>query len=123
MNSYLYVMAGAAVGGVARYIVSTQIMERFPLRFPLGTFIVNVTGCFLIGLLMTWFTERGEPHPGARLLLVTGMLGGYTTFSSYAWESFSAVEARNFWIGMGNLLGSVVAGYIAVWCGSLLARR
>jgi len=111
------------MGGVARYAVGNLVMQRFPIRFPIGTFVVNVTGCFLIGLLMTWFTERGEPHPGARLLLVTGVLGGYTTFSSFAWESFSAVEGRNFWIGMGNLAGSVIAGYLAVWCGAWLARR
>jgi CrcB protein len=111
------------MGGVARYAVSNLVMQRFPIRFPLGTFVVNVTGCFLIGLLMTWFTERGEPHPAARLLLVTGVLGGYTTFSSFAWESFSAVEGRNFWIGLGNLAGSVIAGYLAVWCGAWLARR
>src|SRR5258708_37766593 len=76
MNRYLFVSLGAAAGGLARYIVGNLVMQRFPLRFPLGTFVVNVTGCFLIGLLMTWFTERGEPHPGARLLLVTGVVGG-----------------------------------------------
>jgi CrcB protein len=123
MNRYLFVMVGAAAGGLARYVVGTQVMQRFPVRFPLGTFVVNITGCFLIGLLMAWFTERGEPHPGARLLLVTGVLGGYTTFSSFGWESFQAIESRNYWIGLGNLLGSVIAGYCAVWCGAWLARR
>ena len=87
-------MLGAAAGGLARYVVSTAVMQRFQGRFPLGTLVVNVTGCFLIGLLMTWFTERTGPHPYWRLLLVTGVLGGYTTFSSFAWETFESLNER-----------------------------
>ena len=89
-------MLGAALGGLARYVVGTAVLQRsraFPENvFPLGTLVVNVTGCFLIGILMPLFTERGEPRPNLRLLLVVGVLGGYTTFSSFAWESFQAIE-------------------------------
>jgi fluoride exporter len=123
MNRYIVVTLGAAAGGLARYVVGNLVMQRFPARFPLGILVVNVTGCFFIGLLMTWFTERGEPHPAARLLLVTGVLGGYTTFSAFGWESFAAIEGREYWIGLGNIAASVVAGYLAVWCGAWLARR
>jgi CrcB protein len=92
MNRYLLVMLGAALGGLARYVVGTAILQRFTARFPenvfpLGTVVVNVTGCFLIGILMSLFVAHGDPNPGLRLLLVTGVLGGYTTFSS-SWESF-----------------------------------
>jgi len=123
MNRYLLVMLGAALGGVARYAAGTLVLQRYTGRFPLGTLVVNVTGCFLIGLFMTWFTERGEPQPGLRLLLVTGVLGGYTTFSSFGWESFQAVEGREWWIGFGNIALSVILGYCAVWCGAWLVRR
>jgi CrcB protein len=123
MDRYLLVLAGAAAGGVARYAISAAIMQRVAGRFPLGTLVVNVTGCFLIGVLMSLFTERGAPHPGLRLLLVTGVLGGYTTFSAFAWESFEAVEEGSFGIGLANLAGSVILGYLAVWCGVWLIRR
>ncbi len=121
------VLMGAAVGGLARYVIGSAVLQRFAARFPenvfpMGTLVVNVTGCFLIGILMTLFVNRGDPNPGLRLLLVTGVLGGYTTFSSFAWESFEAIEKENVWIGLANITLSVVLGYLAVWCGSLLGR-
>jgi len=127
MNRYLLVMLGAALGGLARYVAGTAVLQRFTARFPenvfpLGTVVVNVTGCFLIGILMTLFVERSDPNPNLRLLLVTGFLGGYTTFSSFAWESFEAIEKEQIWIGLANIVVSVVLGYLAVWCGAWLAR-
>jgi fluoride exporter len=127
MNRYLLVMLGAALGGLARYAAGNAVLQRFTARFPenvfpLGTVIVNVTGCFLIGILMTLFIERGDSNPNLRLLLVTGFLGGYTTFSSFAWESFEAIEKEQIWIGLANIVLSVVLGYLAVWCGAWLVR-
>ena len=84
--------------------------------------LVNVTGCFLIGLIMTVLAER-QPHPYWRLALVIGFLGGYTTFSSFEWETYAAVRAGGFWLGLANVIGSVTLGYAAVWLGALLARR
>jgi CrcB protein len=123
MIRYFIVMLGAALGGVARYIIGGAVMQRFTGRFPLGTLVVNVTGCFLIGILLPLLTERGEPRPNLRLFLVVGVLGGYTTFSSFAWESFQAVDEGSRWIGFANIALSVILGYLAVWCGSLLVRR
>src|SRR5512147_2233286 len=97
MDRYLLVMAGGAVGSMARYAAGSVIMTRFGGRFPLGTLVVNVTGSFLIGLLMTVFAER-LPHPYWRLLLVVGFLGGYTTFSSFEYETWAAVREGGFWI-------------------------
>jgi fluoride exporter len=85
--------------------------------------VVNVSGCFLVGLAMTLLTERLHPHPYWRLVLVVGFLGGYTTFSSFEWETYSAVREGGFWIGLVNIVGSVALGYAAVWLGALLARR
>jgi CrcB protein len=121
--NYLVVLAGGGIGSLARYAASTAIMQRFGGAFPLGTFVINVTGSFLIGLLMTAFTERLEWSPHWRLLLVTGFLGGYTTFSSFEYESLQALRQGTKWMGLANLAGSVVAGYIAVWLGAVLAER
>jgi CrcB protein len=123
MDRYAVVMLGAAFGGLARYLVGLAVMQRFPGRFPLGTLVVNVSGCFLIGLLMALFTGRFASHPNWRLLLITGVLGGYTTFSSFGWETFQAVEDGNLWVGLSNIVLSVGFGYMAVWCGAWLARR
>jgi len=120
MNRYLLVMLGAALGGLARYAIGNAVTQRFEARFPLGTLVVNVTGCFLIGVLMTLFVSRGDPNPALRLLLVTGLLGGYTTFSSFGWETFEAVEKDTFFTGAANVLLSVVLGYAAVWLGATL---
>jgi|SRR5271154_7228115 len=123
MDRYLAVMIGAAAGGLARYVIGTAVMQRFGGRFPLGTLVVNVTGCFLIGVLMTFFTERPAAHPNWRLLLVTGVLGGYTTFSSFGWETYQAVRDGSTLSGFANVALSVILGLLAVWCGALLARR
>jgi CrcB protein len=120
---YLLILLGGGVGSLARYVVGSAIATRFGTRFPAGTMLVNVTGCFLIGLTMTLLTERLQPHPYWRLALVVGFLGGYTTFSSFEWETYSAVREGGLWIGLGNIVGSVTLGYAAVWLGALLARR
>jgi len=116
-------MIGAAAGGLARYVIGTAIMQRYGGRFPLGTLIVNISGCFLIGVLMTLFSDRPAAHPNWRLLLVTGVLGGYTTFSSFGWETYQAVHEGNTLSGFTNVALSVVLGLAAVWCGAMLARR
>ena len=120
---FLLILAGGGVGSLARYLAGTAVTARLGARFPVGTMVVNVTGCFLIGLLMTLLTEWWQPHPNWRLALVVGFLGGYTTFSSFEWETYAAVRGGGFWIGLGNVVGSVTLGYAAVWVGALLGRR
>jgi fluoride exporter len=119
---YLLVMVGGGLGSLARYAAGLAIMTRFGGRFPLGTMAINVTGSFAIGLLMVLFTERFQPHPNYRLLLVVGFLGGYTTFSSFEYESLALMHDGGTWLGLMNVVGSVVFGFVAVWLGALLAR-
>jgi CrcB protein len=123
MTRYLAVVIGGGVGSLARYVAASAIMTRFGGKFPLGTLAINVTGSFLIGLLMTLLTERYKLDPAWRLLLVAGFLGGYTTFSSFEWETYSAVRDGAFRTGVLNVLSSIMLGYVAVWLGSMLARR
>ena len=123
MDRYFVVLAGAGLGGLARYVAGTWIMAKYGGRFPLGTFLINVTGSFLIGLLMMLFTERLNPHPNWRLFLVVGVLGGYTTFSSFEYETFQAVRDGASWLAALYALGSVGVGYLGVWLGALLALR
>ena len=123
MERYLVVLAGAGLGGLARYVAATWIMVKYGGRFPLGTFIINITGSFLIGVLMTLLTERLHPHPNWRLFLVVGVLGGYTTFSSFEYEIYQAVRDGARWMGMLYMTGSVVLGYAGVWLGAVLTVR
>ncbi len=123
MDRYLVVLAGAGLGGLTRYVAGTWIMSKYGGRFPLGTLIVNVTGSFLIGVLMTLLTERLNPHPNWRLFLVMGILGGYTTFSSLEYETFEAMREGARWMGMLYMMGSVVLGYAGVWLGTALTAR
>jgi CrcB protein len=117
------VMLGGGVGSLVRYVVGTAIMNRTGGRFPLGTVFINITGSFLIGFIMTILTERLSPSPNWRLLLVVGFLGGYTTFSSFEWETLGLVQDGARWLGLLNVMGSVVFGYISVWLGALLAGK
>ncbi len=123
MNKYLIVVLGGGLGSLVRYLLGTAIMSRFGGKFPLGTLIINVTGSFAIGVLMTLLTERGQPHPYWRLALVIGFLGGYTTFSSFEWETLTAVRDGGFLPALLNVVGSVALGFAAVWAGATLAAR
>jgi len=117
------VLLGGATVSLARYVVSMAVMTRLATRFPLGTMIINVSGCFLICVLMTLFTERTQPHPNWRLALVVGFLGGYTTFSSFEWETLALVKDGGHWLALLNIAGSVVLGYGPVWLGSAMVGR
>ena len=123
VKGVMAVLLGGGIGAALRYIVASYVTRLHSGPFPLGTFLINVTGSFTIGLLMTFFLYRSDLNPAWRLFLVTGVLGGYTTFSSFEWETLSLVRDSGWWLGMINVVGSVGLGYCAVWVGSALARR
>jgi fluoride exporter len=123
LDRYLMVLLGGATGSLTRYLIGSAIMSRTGGRFPWGTVFINISGSFLIGFVMTMLTERLSPHPNWRLLLVVGFLGGYTTFSSFEWETFGLASAGARWLGLLNVVGSVVVGYLAVWLGGALASK
>ena len=124
MGRYLCVLLGGGAGSLTRYLVGRAIVQRFPqTNFALGTFAINVTGSFLIGLLMTLFVERWKLPQYWQLAGVVGFLGGYTTFSSFEYDAFLATRGGHHLAAFGYLVSSVVAGYAAVWAGVLLVAK
>jgi CrcB protein len=113
---------GGAVGAIARYQLAAMIQARIPAGFPLGTFAVNVTGCFVMGVATTLLTERLVVHPNWRFLIPIGFVGAYTTFSTFELETFMAINEGSWLIGTANVVGSMVAGYVALWAGIVLPR-
>lgn len=120
---YLLVGIGGFFGANARFLVGTWIGSTFGTRFPLGTFVVNISGCFLIGILGTVILERLIARPEqVQLLLAIGFLGAYTTFSSFEFENHALLMDGEWLITTLNIALSVVLGLAAVRLGVLAAR-
>ena len=116
----LAIAIGGAIGAVARYALSMFVLRVSGTLFPLGTFVVNVIGCLAFGLIAGASTQRVQIAPAMRLFLLTGILGGFTTFSSYAFESFVLVrDGQMFWAAL-NITGQVVAGLVGMWAGYVI---
>jgi CrcB protein len=120
---YLLVGIGGFLGANARFIVGTWVASAFGTRVPLGTFVVNVSGCFLIGVLGTVIVERLVARPEhVQYLLAIGFLGAYTTFSSFAWENHVLLLDGRWLTAALYMALSVFAGLVAVQLGVLVAR-
>ncbi|MDA8162153.1 MAG: fluoride efflux transporter CrcB [Desulfobacteraceae bacterium] len=122
MLNYLVIFAGGGIGAVSRYVLATWIGQRWGRSFPLGTFIVNISGSFLIGFLMTMLTELFTENPQWRLFLVIGGLGGYTTFSSFQYETGKLVIDGEFGYAALNIVLSVAVGFMALKLGEVAAK-
>jgi CrcB protein len=119
----LVVMIGGAIGAVSRFLVGSLIARFYSASFPIGTFLINVTGSFAIGILMTFFLKRPGLDTNWRLFLVTGVLGGYTTFSSFAWETLTSWRSGAEAVAILYVGLSVVLGLGGAWLGLLVANR
>jgi len=97
--AYLWIAMGAVVGAGARYFVSGYIAKASPPSFPYGTLVINITGSLLLGFFLVWTSERVLVDPRWRLLIAIGFCGSYTTFSSYAFETFALVEQGQWLLG------------------------
>ena len=120
--SLLWVFAGAGVGGVLRYGIGAFVNRFSRGVFPWSTFFINVTGCFVMGGLMALVEERGTPSTGARLFGAVGILGGYTTFSSFGYEVESLIDGKKSKMGVAYAAASVGVGWAAVFAGRLVVR-
>lgn len=117
------VAVGAAVGALCRYYLGMFIQQRAGADFPVGTLVINVTGSFLLGFIMRYALQSSGIGPEARLLLTTGFCGGYTTFSTFSYETMLMIEDGEY-ARAGTYVGaSVVLTLIGTWLGFAVAQR
>jgi len=123
MTKILYVALGGSLGAISRYGIGLLAVRLFGSRFPWGTLIVNLAGCFLVGLAFA-LAERGSNimHPSARLFFVTGYLGALTTFSAYTLETVNALSAETHMVALANVLLNNVLGAALVFLGMWVGR-
>ena len=120
--NYLWIALGAVVGASARYFLSTFVARHYSTIFPYGTLLINITGSLILGFFLIYATERVLLDPRWRLLVAVGFCGSYTTFSSYAFESFALMEQSQWLLVALNILFSNALCLAAVLAGAALAR-
>jgi len=118
----LIVGAGGFLGAVARYGLSGLVHRLAGAGFPWGTLAVNVVGCLLIGGLMVWGEDRPMLSPTARLFLTVGLMGAFTTFSTFGYETLELLRDRQATLAGVNVAANVLLGLAAVWAGRALCR-
>jgi CrcB protein len=118
----IWIAIAGSAGAVSRYQFEGLISRHARGAFPWGTLVVNLSGCFLLGLLFTVLTERFLPHPDLRVALTIGFLGAYTTFSTFAFETVRLAEDGARGIALLNVVVSVAGGVAAAWFGIVAGR-
>jgi CrcB protein len=119
---YVMVGVGGFIGAIARFWVASFVGARMGIRFPYGTFIINISGSFLIGFILTLLTAKAHLSPNWRYLIPVGFIGAYTTFSTFEFETLRSIQDGQFVIASLNVVLSVVLGFMAVWAGAVAGR-
>ena len=122
MLKYLFVGIGGCLGSILRFWLGTYIGSKMGTRFPYGTFVINITGSFLIGLVFAFLTVKTQWSPNWRYLIPIGFIGGYTTFSSFEYETLRSIQDGQIGLGLLYVATSVVIGFVAVWGGMIAGR-
>jgi len=122
MIRYLMVALGGGLGSVLRFWVGGFVSVRMGTRFPYGTFLINCTASFLIGFIITVLAEKTNWNPNLRFLIPIGFIGGYSTFSTFEYETFRVIQDGQLLTGVLNVVLSVIVGFIAVWLGVAAGR-
>lgn len=122
MKPFLLIGIGSAIGGISRYLMQVYIGKYVTITFPMGTFVVNLSGCFIIGLLYGLSDKYAWMTMEWRLLLITGLCGGYTTFSSFSYEAFSLFRQGNLLYFFLYAFGSTGLGILATVAGFFTIR-
>lgn len=118
----LLIAIGGALGSIARYLLSSFVLRATGSLLPIGTFAVNLIGCVLFGCIMGAAQHRMVLTPPARMFLLVGVLGGFTTFSTYAYESFALLQDGQFAAASVNIVGQMLAGLIGLWAGYVITN-
>ena len=118
----LYVAFGGAIGSMARYLLDGAVYRILPATFPYGTFVVNLTGCFMFGALLGIAEDRLVVGSAARAFLLIGVLGGFTTFSSFAFETVQLLRGGEVMRSAINIVGQVIGGLVLLWAGVIAGR-
>jgi CrcB protein len=119
----IYVGVGGFFGSIGRYLLAGAVYQIFPnLNFPIGTTVVNILGCFLIGFITGLVEVRNLLGPEMRMFILIGLLGGFTTFSTFGFETFALLRDGAFVTALANVLVQVIVGLSAVWIGFNVIR-
>ena len=121
MLKYFVVGIGGFLGAIARYVVAVYIADRYGVRFPFGTFVINMSGFFLVGFTVTLLAQTTASQYW-RYFIPIGFIGAYTTFSTFEYETLRAVQDGQLATGLLNVALSVVIGFVAVWAGAAIGR-
>lgn len=122
MQTVLLISIGAIIGANLRYFLAQYVTARAGSAFPFGTLIINISASFILGFFLIWTTERVLADPRWRVFVAVGFCATYSTYSSYAFETFALFERGAFWLALWNILGTNVVCFIAVALGAALAR-
>lgn len=114
LQNTLLVIIGSAVGGGLRYVISTIVQQKIITRFPLGTFTVNMIGCFAMGIVLGLSHKHSYNQLSISLLLATGFCGGFTTFSAFAYENINLFKSQSNTLALVYIIFSVTLGILAV---------
>jgi fluoride exporter len=118
----LYVFVGGGTGSLFRYLVSLIIQQTTKSHYPFGTFAVNAIGSFIIGFIIVYIESRAAEFPFWRQLMVIGFLGGFTTFSSFSWDTLALFKNGETGAALLNITANLAVCLLAVWLGSLAGK-
>jgi fluoride exporter len=122
LEKYFFVFIGGGIGSAARYWLSGLVQRTTASLFPYGTLSVNIIGCFLIGLFMSTFEERFLLNPTLRVFLTIGILGGFTTFSTFSYDTISLLRDAEYFHAIGNVAVSLISCLSATYAGMVIGK-
>ena len=122
LRAIILIGVGGGIGSILRYLTAVFVSKYFQTSFPWGTFVVNILGCLLIGLLLGLFERHQLTNPDLKYLFATGFCGGYTTFSTFAAENVNLLQSGNSLTVFAYIAASVLVGLFAVWVGLMLTK-